>query len=107
MITKGVYLDKEYVLGELYNRDDSTTIYRLTNICPNDPELVKAYPERRLRFTFTLELCVLTSSEWSPPREMVVTKPEFFDHITVIDLLQQRMKLDKFIVEETKHKGMT
>ena len=103
MITKGSYLDEEFVLGELYVLDSGNRIFRLTNISNNDKDLVQAYPDRRYKFTFTpvIEMSI-------PPAivyELNTTAPEYYKHVSLLDLLQVRLKLDKFIIEESKLRG--
>ena len=106
MIQRASYDGQEFVVGELYfceSRSDIAPlpwrIYRLIRI---ENIVLGAQPDMKHRFTFQSALSV-----WGYDKsEYTIARPRGWSHVALTDLGRARMRLDEFIVEEAKSRGM-
>jgi hypothetical protein len=112
---RGDYKGKEYVKGELYiNTLQSGTgttfgpapwvVYLLHDI---EVVVLGASPEQRFRFHFYPVLDLWSASIIADdPRRYTTAEPRGWVAVRLLDLATARMRLDHFILEEAKRKGM-
>jgi len=100
-LLSGEYDGREFFLNELYDRDHTGQIYRLTHI--------EASTRRDLRHThhFTFDPVIDTVGfMWPVMCRTQTMTPSGWHHVTLLELATMRTRLDNVILEEAKRRGM-